>query len=176
MADCFAKWKIVLAIKSDTNNVLVTVVRMFVCSCWSWTGWRKKIKHTQTAEREKNGNASNSKREEVRPVYSLCWALFSSINSFHFGSYHHIKRLPCAYKYVLYCIIELVCFRFSLLFFRSPLYLHIAAIVLLQWNKLHVMESIIFEMLNRMDIKRRIETVRAYKIGLIYLLSQPNRF
>lgn len=117
MADCFAKWKIVLAIKSDTNNVLVTVVRMFVCSCWSWTGWRKKIKHTQTAEREKNGNASNSKREEVRPVYSLCWALFSSINSFHFGSYHHIKRLPCAYKYVLYCIIELVCFRFSLLFF-----------------------------------------------------------
>lgn len=103
MVDCFAKWKIVVAIKSDTNNVLVTVVRVCVLE----NNWEKK----------REEDISSNAFVKIRHRRSACLAAADTIfffKSFHFGSYHHIKRLACAYKYVLYCnwIIELVCFRF----------------------------------------------------------------
>lgn len=176
MADCFAKWKIVLAIKSDTNNVLVTVVRMFVCSCWSWTGWRKKNQtHTNSRTRKKRQRVKFEARRSAARVLSV----LSSFFLYKFVPFRIVSPYQTSTVCIQVCVILhywISLFSIFSSFFRSPLYLHIAAIVLLQWNKLHVMESFIFEMLNRMDIKRRIETVRAYKIGLIYLLSQPNRF
>lgn len=68
MVDCFAKWKIVLAIKSDTNNVLVTqseraeASAYVLCKSVSWrpTFWLENPGNEKKTKQKKTRDSSKS--------------------------------------------------------------------------------------------------------------------
>lgn len=108
-------------------------------------------------------NKQRVKSEEKKKCVFVCIASFfkkiahsharSFARSFHSGSNHHIKRLPCAYKYVLYCIIELVCFWF--LFFSSRSLHTLSAVRLHCCNEINCMSWIYYlKTLNELDMER----------------------
>lgn len=135
MADCFTNWKIVLAIKSDTNNVLVTewdYSAYVYCECVCQSGVRfnqpnnreekiyieRKGRDTREREREREKKANTlvkSDTEEVLVSFAdLLILLFSPslFIPFRIVSPYQTSTVCIQVCVILHCIIELVCFRF----------------------------------------------------------------
>lgn len=115
---------------------------MFVCCCLRWSSIRvqSKVQKESAHQNKETNKATRQKIQQLllitidcttllcRTCYSIIHHSFFrsfQIHSFHFGAYHHIKRLPCESVHTSMCYIALLLlllnqfvFDFRCVFFR----------------------------------------------------------